>query len=103
MRLTFVDESADLRAIVVGAVGVSSDDETIAELLRAEVTARGHCTRSVAVRRAVHCLTAAAEVVPEAVSDVCSQLERAGDFQEAAGGVLFATPLRAIELGDGEW
>ena len=56
MRLTFVDESADLRAIVVEAVGVSSDDETIAELLRAEVTARGHCTRSVAVRRAVRAL-----------------------------------------------
>ena len=103
MRLTFVDESADLSAVVADAVGVSRDDETIAELLRAEVTSRGHCTRSVAVRRAVRALMPAAEVAPESVADLCSQLERAGDFQESAGGVLFATPLRAIELGDGEW
>jgi hypothetical protein len=103
MSLTLVDPATNPNVAQQILGGVSADVAIIAELLRAEVTARGHCTRSMAMRRALRTMAPAGAPAPEAVEEVCSLLERAGDFQEAPGGVLFATPLRAIDIGDGEW
>ena len=103
MRLEPIDLST-VEPVLLDASGVSGQDETIAELLRAEITARGHCTRASAVRRVLRTVGPARVAIDAAaIYEVCSQLERAGDFQEAQGGILFPTPLRAIDPGTTEW
>ena len=74
------------------------DTMAVAELLRAELTARGNATRTMLVRRIQQIVAPLLVLERETVLTVCSDLERAGDVNEAPGGVLFATPLRAISL-----
>lgn len=76
--------------------------EGIAELVRAEVTARRACARAAVLRRVATAAAVSKTDVPalEAVSDICDSLEREGDFVLASGGVLHATPVRVVDLGD---
>lgn len=73
-------------------------DDALAEVLRAEVTARGQCRRASAITRVVRAVASAVEVSKERVAEVCDSLERDGDFSVAPGGVLHATPLRLVEV-----
>ena len=79
------------------------DTVAVAELLRAELTARGNATRTMLVRRVQQIVAPLLALERETVLAACSDLERAGDVNEAPGGVLFATPLRAIRLGPMEF
>jgi hypothetical protein len=92
---------ADAFAFATVNSGVASEPATVAvaELLRAELTARGNSTRTTLVRRVRQVVAPLLALERETVLGVCSDLERAGDVNEAPGGVLFATPLRAIRLG----
>ena len=78
-------------------------DDAIAEVLRAEVTAHGRCRRAATISRALQTLNALVQISKERVSDVCTALEQQGDFSLASGGVLHATPLRAVEIETGVW
>lgn len=95
MELRIPDDSAYREHL-----GDLSTDATLADLLRAEVTARGTCTRAAAVGRLQHAL---AGLVPEdtlrdRLSDLCRTLEADGDFSVSKGGFLHASPVRAVAL-----
>src|SRR5687768_4026385 len=99
MRLKLANPRDAFAAASVNS-GVASELDTmaVAELLRAELTARGNATRTMLVRRIQQIVAPLLVLERETVLTVCSDLERAGDVNEAPGGVLFATPLRAISL-----
>lgn len=80
------------------AWGDTSLPEVIADLVRAEVTARGSCTRWATVQR----IARAASVEPSVVEQLCRRLEAEGDFSTASGGVLHVTPVRLVSSGDNE-
>lgn len=73
----------------------------VADLVRGYVTAHGASPRAVAVRRICRAAAPAFTLDESVVSDACDLLEREGDVVLADGGVLFATPLRAVKL-DGQ-
>ena len=96
------DERA--RALAGAAWGANLDaDDAVAEVLRAEVTARGSCRRSATLAHVQRMLAAFIEISPERVADICQTLVQQGDFSLASGGVLHATPLRAVEIEAGGW
>lgn len=75
--------------------------EGIADLIRDEVTARGACPRAATIRRLCRFVSPAVALDEALVAEVCDRLERDGDLVLAVGGVLYSTPLRAIDLGQG--
>jgi hypothetical protein len=91
---------SELYAGVVGDLATDTERDIliVADLLRAELTARGHATRSTLARRVQQSVAPAIVLERDIVLGVCAELERAGDFNVAPGGVLFATPLRSIAL-----
>jgi hypothetical protein len=72
--------------------------ETLSELLRAEVHARGHAPRAATLSRVARLLARALNVEVEQLDEVCEALEREGDLVLAPGGILYATPTRAVLL-----
>jgi hypothetical protein len=78
-------------------------DAAIAEVLRAEVTAHGRCRRAATISRVLQTLSALVEISKERVANVCETLQQQGDVSLASGGVLHATPLRAVEVETGVW
>jgi hypothetical protein len=72
----------------------------IADLIRGEVSARGACSRATTIRRVRRFVAPAIDLDEALVADVCDQLEREGDIVLGAGGILYASPLRAVDLGD---
>jgi hypothetical protein len=79
--------------------GDTSRPEVVADLVRAEVTARGSCTRWATVQR----IARAASVEPAIVDEICRQLEAEGDFSTASGGVLHVSPVRLVSSGNTEY
>jgi len=73
----------------------------VADLIRDEVTARGACPRAATIRRVCRFVSPAVALDEAVVEDVCDRLERDGDLVLAVGGVLYSTPLRAVDLGQG--
>ena len=99
MRLTPLPGN---RAADTLVASLGSDPTTLsgtADLLRAEVSARGSCLRSATIARVVRFVEPAVALQRDTVAEVCEGLERAGDFQAGDGGWLFATPVRAIPVG----
>lgn len=88
----------DLRLRSVDDVRHAWGPEVLAELVRAEVTARGSLTRWATVQR----IARAVSVEPSVVEQLCRHLEAEGDFSTASGGVLHVTPLRLVSSGDSE-
>lgn len=102
MPITMIDAENAL-ALLTTALGLDPTSESgIADLLREEVSARGLCRRSTAIRRVIARVGPAASLSPERVGDVCDTLVREGDFILAPGGELAPTPLRAVESRTGE-
>ncbi len=84
--------------------GTLGTEQTLAELLRDQVNAHGKCTRATAIGRLERQLEPLMGASPrENLVDVCTQLERQGDFVVSKGGVLHVTPLRLIARGGGEF
>jgi hypothetical protein len=77
-----------------------TSDEGIAEILRMEVHARGQAGRAMTIERVVRLLDPLAELDIARVEGVADSLVREGDLVLAAGGLLCATPLRAVPLPD---
>ena len=101
-RLTLLQPDG-ARSVLHEALGLDpSDLAGIADLVRSEVSARSMCQRSSTIRRVQRLVAPVARIDEGAVSEVCDLLEREGDVVVASGGVLFGTPLRAVELGSGE-
>jgi hypothetical protein len=81
--------------------GDAGSPETIADLLRYEVSSRGHCPRHFATGRVRRLVAPALTLDPDQVDRICDDLERQGDVVSAAGAVLHPVPVRIITLGDG--
>lgn len=73
----------------------------IAELIRGEVSARGCSTRTATIRRVCRLVAPVSPIGEDSIAEVIDLLEREGDLVLGNHGVLSATPLRAIDLGDG--
>ena len=81
--------------------GDSLQDETLLDLIRAEVTARGSCARWTALRRLEQALGDEAGDTLARLRKLCDSLDYEGDLTASSGGVLRATPVRAVELQEG--
>lgn len=79
--------------------GDTSRPEVVADLVRAEVTARGSSTRWAIARRVAR----GASIELATVEEICRQLEAEGDVSAARGGVLHVTPVRLISCGTAEY
>lgn len=76
-------------------------DEGLCALLRAEVHARGQAPRAATLDRVRRLVAPVAEVDAERLAALVDALQREGDLVLAPGGVLWATPLRAVPLLNG--
>lgn len=101
MRLTLLDPDAGLKDLSI-LLGVEpATNLGLAELLRAEVTARGMAPRAATLERVRRLVTPVSTIDPELLARTCDALVREGDLVLAAGGVLAATPLRLVHLAGG--
>jgi hypothetical protein len=73
-------------------------DETLFDLIRAEVTARSSCARWTVLQRLEHAVGGEAEHCRARLRELCDVLEYEGDVSASSGGVLHISPLRAIRL-----
>lgn len=90
------------RDVLIQALGADAAQTAgIADLVREEVTARGSCARAMTIKRVCRFVAPAIALESSTVSDVCDLLEREGDVVLGDAGLLFSTPLRAIDLGEG--
>lgn len=80
--------------------GDLKQDEPLADLIRAEVTARRSCPRWSALRRLGRKLAGESEQTHTRLQALCAGLEYEGDITASSGGVLHVSPVRAIRLDD---
>lgn len=73
-------------------------EETLYELIRAEVHARAQIQRALLIDRLTRLTRDALEIAPDRALDACKTLTREGDLNLAPGAILYATPLRAVEI-----
>lgn len=99
-ELTLLTDSAAADTLRQALGGDPAKVEGIADLIRGEVSARGACPRAATLRRVRQFAARAAKLDEALVEEVCDCLEREGDIVLAAGGILYATPLRAVDRGD---
>lgn len=78
-------------------------DAILADGLRAELWARTTVTRRPLCRRIVELLEPACPVELETAKRVLHEMERAGDVTVGERGLLAAAPLRAVDLGGGNF
>lgn len=103
MKLSILATDQPLNILVDSVKADPSEITGIAELLRQEVSARSHCLRSVAISRVSRFVAPAVALDSELILDVCEDLENVGDFLLGDGGILFQSPVRAINLGGGTY
>ncbi len=83
--------------------GAIAADETLADLIRCEVTARGTCTRWAALRRIEQAASPHVdEELKQRLGELCAALEAEGDVTASSGGLLHTSPLRAVDIQPGE-
>lgn len=101
MKLTVVPQEQVARRSA-SRWGDFRQDETLADLIRAEVTARGSCLRWTALRRLEQALgNDEADLNRARLKELCDGLEHEGDLTASSGGVLNVSPVRAIEIQEG--
>lgn len=98
MRLTLLDTSTGLDH-TSAMLGVEPSTELgLAELLRAEVTARGTTPRFATLERIRRLVAPIVMIDHELLARTCEALVREGDLVLASGGLLAATPVRLVRL-----
>ena len=80
--------------------GDVNTDETLLDLIRAEVTARVECQRWSSLSRLQRALPVASEITADHLRDLCRRLEYEGDITLSANGKLNASPVRAIRINE---
>ncbi len=101
MKLTVVPQE-QVAARSAERWGDLGQNETLSDLIRAEVTARGSCPRWSALRRLEQALgDDQADQNRASLQELCDGLEYEGDLTASSGGVLNVSPVRAIELQAG--
>lgn len=98
MRLTILETAAGFEHMSAMLGADISTELGLAELLRAEITARGTAPRAATLERIGRLIAPIAVIDPEPLARTCEALVREGDLVLAAGGVLAATPVRLIRL-----
>jgi hypothetical protein len=101
MTLTLLDTTAAADRLRQRLGADPGSDEGLCALLRAEVHARGQALRSVTLDRVRRLVAPVAEVDAERLAALVDALQREGDLVLAPGGVLWATPLRAVPVMNG--
>ncbi len=101
MTLTLLDATTAAGRLHQRLGADPGSDEGLCAMLRAEVHARGQALRSVTLDRVHRLVAPVAEVDAERLAALADTLVREGDLVLAPGGVLWATPLRAVPLMNG--
>lgn len=101
MALALLDPAAATERLHLHLGADPFSDEGLADVLRAEVHGRGWTQRAVALDRVRRLLQPAIDVDEPRLARICETLAREGDLMRAPGGVLAATPLRAVPLASG--
>ena len=100
MKLTVVPQD-QVAARISAQWGNLQHTETLMDLIRAEVTARGTCSRWGVLRRLEQVLDGDADKTRAHLRELCEGLEYEGDLTASTGGVLHVSPVRAIRLDEG--
>jgi len=100
MRLVVVPQE-QVAARSAARWGDFRQDETLSDLIRSEVTARGRCPRWTALRRLEQVLGDKPDQIRARLRELCDGLEYEGDLTASAGWVLHVSPVRAIKLQEG--
>lgn len=100
-RLALIDDDQALEFFRALLGAEPARETAIAELIRAEVSARGFCQRATTVRRICRFAAPVVNLDVAMVNDLCTQLEREGDILMADAGLLVAPPLTRDRFGAG--
>lgn len=98
MALSQVTREDALKRLAQLPGGAPDCIEALSELVRAEVHARQHAPRAETLSRVARLLAPAVIIGEERLEEICDALEREGDVVLAPGGILYATPTRAVAL-----
>jgi len=98
MTLSHVTREEAVKRLAQLHGGALDSIEVLSDLVRAEAHARQHAPRAATLSRVARLLAPAVVIEEERLDDVCDALEREGDVVLAPGGVLYATPTRAVAL-----
>ncbi len=98
MALTTITPEGAAERLAQRAGAATDSEETLSDLIRAEVHARKHAPRASTLARIAKLLAPAVTLDEDRLEDVCGALERVGDVVLAPGGVLYATPTRVVVL-----
>lgn len=101
MTPTLLDPTAARERLHQTLGAASETDEGLCALIRAEVHARGQAPRSGTIDRVARLVRPLVEVDVDRLGTLCDSLVREGDLVRGPGGVLWATPLRAVPLPAG--
>lgn len=101
MAAAFVTSADALTRLAAFAGRAPDSNELLAEIVRSEVHARQRAPRATTLSRVATMLAPAMEVDAQRLGEVCDDLEREGDLVLATGGVLYATPTRAVPVTRG--
>jgi hypothetical protein len=99
IALSLVTREDAMKRLAQLGGGAPDSFEALCDLVRAEVHARMHAPRAVTLSRVARLLAPAALIDEERLDELCDALEREGDLVLAPGGILYATPTRAVTLG----
>lgn len=101
LRLT---SSAELRPAVETSVGAPIDGrDGIAEIMRAELTARRACSGKALRDRIASILSPMTATSVDLLDSVLTELLRRGDATDGPGGMVAAAPLRFVDLSGGRF
>jgi len=98
MALSHVTREEAVKRLAQLPSGAPDSIEGLSEFVRAEVHARQHAPRAATLSRVARLLAPALVIEEERLDEVCDALEREGDVVLAPGGILYATPTRAVVL-----
>ena len=73
----------------------------IADLIRVVISAHSSCRRYYLIKQVCRIAAPAIALEEEYARDICDSLEREGDIICGKNGIIWATPLRIIDLGEG--
>ncbi len=98
MALSQVTREEAVKRLARLSGGAPDSLEASSEWVRAAVHARQHAPRAATLSRVARLFAPAVSIAEERLDEVCGALEREGDVVLAPGGILYATPTRAVAL-----
>lgn len=98
MGLSQINSEEALRRLAQSQASAPDSIQYLCDCVRAEVHARKHVPRAVALSGVVRLLAPVISIDDQRLDEACDALEREGDVLLNPGGILYATPTRVVAL-----